>query len=984
MKKVMKTAVSLFALSLVLPLLIVSALPDAKTPETSPGHGVQAIETQNRQTAKRKDLRGLWVATVVNIDYPSKPTADSETLKSEATSILDHAKNLGLNAVFLQVRPTSDALYKSKYFPWSKYLTGNQGVAPGNNFDPLAFWIEEAHKRDMELHAWINPYRITKKTSKEKSHDFASLAAMNPAKLNPSWVVKYSDGNLYYDPGIPAVRKLVIDGVLEIIKNYDVDGIHFDDYFYPGKDFYDKETFKKYGKGYNNIDDWRRENVNILIRDLSKAIKAVSPDMRFGISPFGIWANNGTNPLGSDTKGMQSYYDHYADTRKWVKEGWIDYIAPQIYWNIGYDVADYGKLLSWWENVVRNTGVDLYIGQAAYRQGNSDPSSPWYGVAEIERQLKLNAESPEVKGSIFFSSRSLIDNPSLSAVIKGIYEKKDGVAVSVPLVFSRPIGNIRTSFSQFYLNGSSDPQKPLYLNGKPVEKRSKNGYFGILVPLSPGANTFTFSQEGSYATRVIYRETYSAAPSKMSRAEIPAGSVFPQAPEYRAPGEKIKFYCKAPLGSTVTVKIGGISYNMKPSAPAPKDAGIFAGTYTYIYTVPSYGGTPKNIDLGAPVYTMNYKGIAKTVRAPAEVGVIMKGSPYFAEVEKDVINTYAAPESSDGAAYELYRGMFDYVTGMTGNYVRLSSGQWVKKSDVKLYMAKSRPRPEIRSAVYTTGEKWDSLKLGMTAPAAAIADFDGASLKLNIAIAESKVLPKLPGTSLFSSVAASKADNGTEYILTPKDNQRIEGYYIEKKPEGLVLYIKRPVKARDGEQPLSGITIMLDPGHGGSSTGAIGPLGPGYAEKTINLNTSLKLQKELERLGAKVLMTRTEDNDVSLEERLTASRNVKPDMFISIHANSMEDNVDMLEVTGFSVFYREAFARQLSELIHSDVIGALNRSSKGIHKNNFYVTRGTWTPSVLLESGFVPNPNEFEWLTDENEQAMLARTISQAIVRYFE
>jgi len=268
-----------------------------------------ATDTLPGQTAK-SDFRGLWVSTVVNIDYPTKPTTDPETLKSEAIKILDLAKDTGFNAVFLQVRPTADAFYKSGIFPWSRYLTGKHGVAPDGGFDPLAFWIEEAHKRGLELHAWLNPYRVTKKEAGQPSHDFGSLAPSNPAVLNPQWVVKHSDGNLYFDPGIPEVRRLIIDGAIEIVKNYDVDGIHFDDYFYPDVSFNDKATYEKYKSPGQSLDDWRRENVNTLIRDCYYAIKVIRSSVRFGISPFGIWANRSSNPLGSDTNGLQSYSSH--------------------------------------------------------------------------------------------------------------------------------------------------------------------------------------------------------------------------------------------------------------------------------------------------------------------------------------------------------------------------------------------------------------------------------------------------------------------------------------------------------------------------------------------------------------------------------------------------------------------------------------------------------------------------------------------------
>lgn len=958
MKHISKILIFLLVLSLALPVFSASAA--SEVPE-------------------KEELRGVWVATVANIDYPSKSTTDSEVLKSEALKILDDAEAMGLNAIFLQVRPASDALYKSKLFPWSKYLTGSQGLAPDNAFDPLEFWIAEAHKRGMELHAWINPYRITKKTPKEPKHDLASLDPSNPARLKPEWVVKHTDGNLYYNPGIPEVRKLVIDGVLEIIENYDIDGIHLDDYFYPGKDFNDKAAYAKYGTAYGNIDDWRRENVNKLISELSKAINAAGEAVSFGVSPFGIWANKSANELGSDTRGTQSYYDQYADTRKWVKEGLLDYIAPQLYWYIGYEIADYSRLLTWWTDVTAGTGVDLYIGQAAYKTGDTDLKSPWCGVAEMEKQLKLNSENKEVKGSIFFSNKSLCNNPALSAAIKSVYKKKS----SVPVGVSIPAEDIQTTLENYYLNGSSDPDKPLYLNGNPVENRSAQGYFGVLVSLGDGANSFTFSQEDSKVTRVIYREPVSSGPAKMSEAEIISTSAFPQSQEYRNPGEKITLSCKAPYGSKVTVKIGGKSYQMNPSGTVAETSGLYADKFSYEYTIPAYNGTPRNIDLGEPVYTMNYKGTVKSCTAPAKVGVIMKGSPLYAKVEKEVINTYDKAASSDGAAYELYSGMIDTVTGMTGNYVRLSLGQWVKDSDVTVYTSKAQSRPVIKNAEYTSGDWWDSLKLDIQTPPAAIAVFDGALLKIDIAAGSQAKIPKLPDNSPFSSIAASKTGNNTSYILTLKENQSISGYYIQKTAAGLMLNIKRPVKSNNSNEPLTGLTIMLDPGHGGSDTGATGPLGTVYPEKVINLNTTLKLQSELEKLGARVLLTRAEDVNVSLEERLAASRNAKPDMFISIHANSMAEDVDISKVDGFAVFYREKLALSLAEIVFQNTLTDLNRTSKGLHNKNFYVTRGTWTPSILVESGFVPNPYEFEWLIDENEQTRLAKCIADAVVEYF-
>ncbi|NLE24427.1 MAG: family 10 glycosylhydrolase [Clostridiaceae bacterium] len=941
-------------------------------------------DTNVTSTSKSGDFRGLWVATVVNIDYPVKATTDSEVLKKEALQILNYAKNTGFNAVFLQVRPSGDALYKSKYYPWSKYLTGKQGVAPSGGFDPLEFWIAEAHKRGLELHAWINPYRVTKRSSGEPIHDYASLHSTNPAKKNPSWTVKHPDGNIYYNPGMPEARQLIINGVLEIIENYSVDGIHFDDYFYPDSNFNDSETYKKYNTTGKSLDNWRRDNVNTLVRDVSTAIKnSGKSNIRFGISPFGIWANKDSHPLGSDTKGLQSYFSHYADSLYWINNEIIDYIVPQIYWNIGYSIADYKKLSAWWENAVSGTNVDLYIGHAAYKAENPDPKSPWYGTAEIERQLVMNDSSKIIKGSVFFNYNVMAKSAALTNTVKSVFDRRDGKTPKVGVKISRPGSNITTSMSSFYLNGESDPSQPLYLNGKIVENRSPKGYFGVLVPLSVGKNTFAFTQSGSSDTCTITRKAAASGSEKMSAVEIPSSSAFPQSQEFRMPGEKITLTCQAPAGSTVTVKLNGKTYTMKQTSGPTNPSGLYKATYSVEYTMPSYTGTPRNINLGAPLYTVNYKGTIRTRTAPANVGVIMKGSPYFAEAINDVVDTYNAPVSGNGAAYEIYKGMVDYVTGMTGSYARLSSGQWVFKDRVRIYSQAYSSTPIVRKATYKAGQDNDVFELTMTSLAAAVVSYDGQNVVLNVSAPSSAAMPILPNNSLISTIKHSTSIYKTEYVLTRKDNATIEGYYVEKTDTGIKLVLKRKPEAQSLTEPLKGITIMLDAGHGGTDPGAIGPLGTRYSEKDINLALSFKLKRELESQGANVLMTRTDNSTISLADRLTMSRNARPDMFISLHANSMPDDVDISKIRGFSVFYREVLSKPSAQLVYDAVISQHGKNKHGVNKKNFYVTRNTWAPSFLLESDFVPNPVEFEWLTNDVEQDKLAKTISTAVVKYY-
>ncbi len=367
------------------------------------------------------EFRGIWVSTVMNLDYPSAPGADVEKLKEEADYLLDNAKSMGMNAIVLQVRPCGDAIYPSELYPWSAYISGEQGVAPEKGFDPLEYWVEQAHARGMELHAWINPFRVTHGGSEEKPKtDVTLLAQSNPARINPDWTVEYK-GNLYLNPGIEQVREYIIKGVKEIVDNYPVDGIHFDDYFYPGVDFSDDHTFSMYGGEFADIADWRRDNVNKLVRRVYEVVHGEEKQVRFGISPFGIWKNKASDPEGSDTRGLEAYHTYYADSRAWVKNGWVDYIAPQIYWSIGNGAADYSKLLSWWVDTVKGTDVDLYIGHAGYRSLEAQPGDVWYGSDEIERQIRLNRRYDEVKGSIHFRIKMYIDNPTLTEAIKNLY-----------------------------------------------------------------------------------------------------------------------------------------------------------------------------------------------------------------------------------------------------------------------------------------------------------------------------------------------------------------------------------------------------------------------------------------------------------------------------------------------------------------------------------------------------------------------------------
>lgn len=353
--------------------------------------------------APKREFRGVWVATVANIDWPSRQNLSVDQQQQELIGILEQHKANGMNAIMLQIRPTADAFYAKSREPWSHWLMGKQGVAPANGFDPLAFAIKEAHARGIELHAWFNPYRATNSIR-------AVPSANHITNQKPELFYTYG-GQKLFDPGLPEVRAYIVRVILDVVKEYDIDGVHFDDYFYPyriaGQTIKDSATFAKYKNEYTNIEDWRRNNVDLLVKMVNDSVHHYKKHVKFGVSPFGIWKNFREDTLGSKTSGLSNYHELYADSRKWVKEGWVDYINPQIYFTFSRAAAPFGVLADWWSN--NSFGRHLYIGQAAYLvHGMPSKLEPaWGNLSEIPNQIRYIRQNNRTQGSVFFSSKSL-------------------------------------------------------------------------------------------------------------------------------------------------------------------------------------------------------------------------------------------------------------------------------------------------------------------------------------------------------------------------------------------------------------------------------------------------------------------------------------------------------------------------------------------------------------------------------------------------
>ncbi len=375
-------------------------------------------------------VRGVWLATVSRLDWPPVNSVNGSSRdvrialqKKALTDKLDKLKSLGINTVFFQVKPDGTALWPSQILPWSDMLTGKIGEDPG--YDPLQFMLDEAHSRGMRVHAWFNPYRVTTNIKPSTINELSRTTSLRPASvyvLHRDWI-RTSGDRLVLDPGIPEARDWITSIVAEVVARYPVDGVQFDDYFYTEtarSQLNDNQTWQQYGREFASKADWRRHNTELLISQVSRTIKQLNPNVEFGVSPAGVWRNISHDPAGSATRGAAAYDESYADTRRWVQLGLLDYIAPQIYWPFSRDAARYDVLARWWANVVKPTSTRLYIGVALYKVGEPSKNEPdWTvqgGVPELKRQLDLNETVPNIHGTILFRENNLNQPQAQQAV----------------------------------------------------------------------------------------------------------------------------------------------------------------------------------------------------------------------------------------------------------------------------------------------------------------------------------------------------------------------------------------------------------------------------------------------------------------------------------------------------------------------------------------------------------------------------------------
>ncbi len=472
--------------------------PDPKPDEPDePTPPVPQIVTY---TLPDREIRGVWVATVGRMDWPK---ANVESMhKDEFVKYLDAFEKYNVNAVIMQIRPCADAFYDSPIEPWSEYLCGTQGRDPG--YDVLGWMIEQVHARGMEFHAWMNPYRISNSASAFAQNG----AASHPAKKHPEWTMKY-DNLLMYRPACPEVKQLLVNVVDDLITKYDVDGIHFDDYFYPypkkGVEIDDADDYKTYGAAYKTVGDFRRAQVDDVIEKIHNLLVAKKPGCVFSISPFGIWRNKASDPAyGSDSNGLQNYDDLYADVRKWCEEGWIDLVVPQLYNSTTNIAMNFTKMCKWWND--NSFKATLAIGHALYRFGVEAEGAPYQDLNQLNEQFRISRGNSNTRGSFLFNATCFKENKiNILSRLAQVYADKALIPVMGPATEPEPgaVGDITVDGRALVWKSLGDNIRYAIYRVKPS---STDGVYEAKLVEVTSDNTYTALLDGSYAVAALNRD----------------------------------------------------------------------------------------------------------------------------------------------------------------------------------------------------------------------------------------------------------------------------------------------------------------------------------------------------------------------------------------------------------------------------------------------------------------------------------------------
>jgi len=832
-------------------------------------------------------------------------------------------------------------------------------------------------------------------------HDPNELADGHPVKEHPEYAVAYADGRLYLDCGLPEVRTLIADGVAEIVNGYDVDGIIFDDYFYPypvydNKNtliaFDDGDTYSKY-VGEMTLSDWRRDNVNKMVEECYRAVKNADPECEFGIAPGGIWQNNNGTNGGSDTSGFETYTSLYCDPTAWVRGGYVDYLAPQIYWQFTTSAARYDTLVRWWNTLLEGTGVDLIISHGVYNYDTwENPEN------ELRCQVEFARSELAYKGSILYGYDALIRNSNgLADEVRDVFKDENEIAEAVSNGLDL---NISIPYSGSYIDGKgtfvigvSDPTEPLYIDGKKVG-RTKSGYFSLYLPLKAGKNTFVFSHKGIETEYIINCGTSPQSSSgdvTYPTLDSPGISAFTPSYDWMGSGT-LPVSVTAPRGSTVKATLNGQTITLSPTLYVPQQTGKYMKeVYTGSFTLSAKAGLVD--DIGKITFQSTYLGKTYTAES-ASIRVLGSGTVVPVEIIGDDTEMKL---DYDSWYYDDYTaqsaGMRDNAYLLSSGMYKLRCGGLVSQDKVKELDGEAIGIATVSSAEMYSDTKATYLKFNVSENVPINCNMVDNIFTVSLYNIKTSGMPSLTlaDNPLFTAVngKVSQKSNAYNFNFTLVSIENFYGFKHYYDNGYLIFEFRNPEKLPDTDKPLEGKVIILDAGHGGPNPGALGPLGAlegALNESDFNLEIVLAAKPLLEAKGAEVLLIRDSDCeiDVPINSRLQTLIDTDPDLVISVHQNSMPYTTDITKVRGVVGLYWADSGYMLTESVGEAVATALNKLDRSPTKQRLAMVRNPKFPATLVETCFITSVEEYERMMKPGAIDTIAEAIVNGIMDFYE
>jgi N-acetylmuramoyl-L-alanine amidase/uncharacterized lipoprotein YddW (UPF0748 family) len=861
----------------------------------------------------------------------------------DISEILNFAQTNGFKAVFLKVATSSNSVYPSRYL---------ENVKQNNYLEDI---IKKAHDVGIRIYAVVDVQTLSNSKTAISSR-FSGLTQ------NGKW-------NL----SAPQIKDFIVSYTKELVENYNLNGIVFDNFWYNGDiddSFYTKNATA-------TPEEYRRLQTNLLATSLIQTAKQTNPDIYTGLAVPSVCVNYSTDSTGSKTYGDESFSKNFLDIRNIITTNSVDFVCPKMTHSIADDDYSYVNIIEWWTDLVTGTDVSVMPFLMTDYVGNT----PRFDKYEIVNQIQLN-RNVDCLGHVLYSYNSLV-NTNVLSVIAPLYKLSQVFDMTVDLSLDNSFKvtqpsskNVRVTYSDYYIAGTCNPNEVLYLNDEEVSDVSEKGVFGVFVKLEDGENLFTLTQGNKSIELVINKKE----PTNTSDT-VNVYSMFPNYDDFVYCGDTVKVYCKGPEGGEISAKIGDETFNLTQET-AHED-----GTATFVAEVElkNYKET-ETTNLGKIVYTLNLNGKQKEYKSTGRIFYVGKNSRAAVEcIEELGLGTlYKKPDSESDVSAYIYTGVREYVTGSSGNFFILQSGGYISKASVDPVAGKIDLSNKVDGAGLKVYEDYEKITLNTKIQSPFTAFMDEDYFYLTLYNTKNNCTPSFSNSKVIKGCEITENKNSTTYKFSLKGD--LWGYhvdYLENKTQITLKY--PPKKSANPNLPLDGITVVVDPGHGNEDPGALGPAAEkGACEKDLNMAVSAQLKLELEKLGAKVYVTRTTDIRVDFEGRLGFADSVKPDFFISIHHNATAINADSGKSDGFEIYYHWYRSENFADNLYNSVISLTNKTERGVHYADYRVTRMYYAPSVLVECGFMLHPTEYSTLINKSHINLTAKGLAQGLLKTVE